>query len=60
MSRSASPVGSSPRRKATLFCVACGHESGYDGDWLEAGDGTLVCPDCGAVVVSQPTFGLPA
>ncbi|WP_255195559.1 hypothetical protein [Halorarius litoreus] len=59
MSRSATPTGSPPRRKATLFCSVCGHESGYGGDWIRR-DETLVCPDCGSVVVSQPAFGVPA
>lgn len=61
MSRRALPTGAPPRRKATLFCSVCGHESGYDGDWIERqGEDILVCPDCGVVVVSQPTFGVPA
>lgn len=62
MSRSATPFGGPPRRKATLFCAECGHESGHDGDWIDwEGRGeTLVCPDCGTVVVAQPSFGVPA
>lgn len=41
--------GTRPRRKATLFCAACDHESPVDGDWLRAdraGGTALVCPDC--------------
>lgn len=62
MSRSANPPGGSTRRKATLFCAECGHESGHDGDWIDRqGRGeTLVCPDCGTVVLAQPDFELPA
>jgi len=42
--------GTRTRRKATLFCAACDHESPVDGDWLRAdraGGTALVCPDCG-------------
>jgi hypothetical protein len=41
--------GTRTRRKATLFCGSCDHESPVDGDWLfrDRSSGTvLVCPDC--------------
>jgi transcription elongation factor Elf1 len=62
MSRTEAPPGGESRRKTTLFCAECGHESGHDGDWIDwQSDGeTLVCPDCGAVVVTQPDFELTA
>lgn len=47
------------RRKGVLFCPGCGHESHVDGDWVRsdsAGRTNYACPDCGAVVVSQPAF----
>lgn len=45
------------RRKATLFCHACGHESPVRGDWIVRSDGewtTMSCPACGATVDERP------
>jgi hypothetical protein len=52
------------RRKATLFCPACGHEShARRGDWVverrSSGDHPVVsvtCPDCATTVTVEPTF----
>lgn len=59
--------GDDPPPKATLWCPECGHESAADGDWQahEHCSGgserrTLVCPDCGTAVVSQPVLAAPA
>ena len=60
MSRPQRPTDGPSRPKGTLFCPTCSHESGLDGDWMAVEGGTLVCPDCGAVVVAQPAFGVPA
>lgn len=52
-----SPTPPAPsRRKATLFCPDCGHESAVGGDWLvhEApGRDSVQCPDCGMVLTSS-------
>lgn len=47
----------SPSRKATLYCVTCGHESPTDGDWTVRIQGDSVdyeCPDCGMTITSRP------
>jgi len=47
------------RRQGVLVCHDCGHESHVDGDWVRRESTVRTsygCPDCGAVVVSQPTF----
>ncbi|MFD1644365.1 hypothetical protein [Haloarchaeobius litoreus] len=52
--------GTRTRRKATLFCGACDHESPSDGDWLfhDRSSGTaLVCPDCGQTLTVRPDYG---
>jgi len=57
------PTVRTTRRKAVLFCPDCGHVSHVDGDWVRresAGRTSYVCPDCGAVVVSQPAFAAAA
>jgi predicted RNA-binding Zn-ribbon protein involved in translation (DUF1610 family) len=55
------PPASGPRRKSTLYCPDCGHESTIDGDWRV--DHTVVddrdravysCPECGAVIARRP------
>jgi hypothetical protein len=58
----ARPVG----RKAVLFCPACEYGAPIDGDWsredrdgVESDRTDVACPDCGAVVVSQPQFVAP-
>lgn len=46
-----------PRRKATLFCQSCDHESPVDGDWrLRSRDDRTeyVCPVCDATVTERP------
>lgn len=48
----------SPRRKASVVCSQCGHESPLDGDWQvrpdsDRGRTTIVCPSCGGVVTDQ-------
>jgi DNA-directed RNA polymerase subunit RPC12/RpoP len=45
--------------KAVLICSACDREAPMDDAWslTERSDRTVVtCPECGTVVVSQPTF----
>ncbi|ARS91096.1 zinc ribbon domain-containing protein [Natrarchaeobaculum aegyptiacum] len=45
------------RRKSTLFCPACDHQSPVDGDWvIDAGVDTerYVCPDCGYTLTERP------
>jgi DNA-directed RNA polymerase subunit RPC12/RpoP len=48
-----------PGRKAEYVCSACGHRSPPTGDWLVTGDRRrdYRCPDCGHLILSQPTFG---
>jgi hypothetical protein len=49
-----------PRRKATLFCPSCDHESPLTGDWRrrDRGDRTAyVCPTCGTAVTERPAGG---
>lgn len=44
------------RRKATLFCADCGHESPLDGDWQFSGSAEsyrVRCPECRATVVDH-------
>ena len=46
-----------PRRKATLFCPSCDHESPVDGDWRlrSRGERTeYLCPDCDATITERP------
>lgn len=47
-----------PRRKAEYVCSACGHRSPPTGDWIVTGDRRrdYRCPDCGYLILSQPTF----
>jgi predicted RNA-binding Zn-ribbon protein involved in translation (DUF1610 family) len=50
-------VDEPPRRKATLFCPSCGHESPVEGDWrLEncADRTTYVCPACDTAITERP------
>ncbi|MFC4406305.1 hypothetical protein [Haloarchaeobius iranensis] len=52
--------GTRTRRKATLFCGACDHESPVDGDWLRAdraGGTALVCPDCEHTLTVRRSYG---
>lgn len=46
------------RRKTTLFCPGCDHESSIDGDWTvrraPPGRLRLICPTCGARVHDRP------
>ncbi|WP_256298097.1 hypothetical protein [Haloarchaeobius salinus] len=52
--------GTRTRRKATLFCGACDHESSSDGDWLfrDHSSGTaLICPDCGHTLTVRRSYG---
>jgi transcription elongation factor Elf1 len=51
------PPPSATRRKNTLFCPRCGHESPADGDWCRTptpGE-TITCPVCAAIVASDPS-----
>jgi hypothetical protein len=48
---------SSPRRKNTLFCPQCGHQSPTDGDWrvrASASRDVYTCPVCDAEVTTRP------
>lgn len=50
-------TGGSVRRKATLFCPACGHESPVDGDWEVHTTEELIatdCPACGTRIDECP------
>ena len=50
------PATDAPR-KATLFCSTCGHESGFDDEWLvveTARRRRLLCPACGATIATRP------
>ncbi|WP_435344395.1 hypothetical protein [Haloarchaeobius sp. HRN-SO-5] len=47
------------RRKATLFCSVCDHESPTDGDWVlaDATAGTAYeCPECGHTVTVRRSY----
>ena len=49
-----------PRRKATLFCPSCDHESPVEGDWRlrSCGDRTAyVCPVCDTTITVRPRTG---
>ncbi|WP_123537943.1 phage terminase large subunit family protein [Halosimplex salinum] len=58
-----STPGRDSRRKATLFCPECGHESAPTGDWIvresetaaseSAGEAAYECPDCGTVITTR-------
>lgn len=59
MTCSVKSATSAPRRKGTLFCDQCGHESLVEGDWTvsETGDRTILsCPECGNVIESRRRF----
>ena len=45
------------RRKSTLFCWGCDHESPADGDWIHrttAHDVEYVCPVCETTIANRP------
>lgn len=45
------------RRKATLFCWECDHESPIDGDWIRRTKGRhveCVCPVCETTLATRP------
>ncbi|WP_439028330.1 hypothetical protein [Haloarchaeobius sp. DT45] len=53
------PPSDGVRRKSTLFCPGCDHESPVDGDWVleERTRGTAYeCPDCGVTLTVRPVF----
>ncbi len=44
--------------KPVLFCLDCGHQSRYDGDWIRvetAGKRHYCCPECGTEITARPT-----
>lgn len=44
------------RRKSTLFCQDCGHESPVDGDWVvqtQSDHRLYVCPECQHVLTTR-------
>jgi transcription elongation factor Elf1 len=44
------------RRKATLFCPSCGHESEVSGDWIVHTDDareTYDCPVCNTTITKR-------
>lgn len=48
------------RQKAVLFCPVCDHESSaLYGDWLQKGDGRIVCPDCGSNIERRSPLSHP-
>jgi DNA-directed RNA polymerase subunit RPC12/RpoP len=51
-------AGGSPDSKAVLFCSACDRSAPIDDARLDRHRNRtdVECPDCGAVVVSQPQF----
>lgn len=57
---SSEPSGTGQRRKSTLFCPDCGHESPPDGDWTRRrrrDTEQFVCPECRAAVTERPKSG---
>ncbi|CCQ35972.1 small CPxCG-related zinc finger protein [Natronomonas moolapensis 8.8.11] len=52
-------AGDPPDSKAVLFCSACDRSAPIDAASLDRHRNRtdVECPDCGAVVVSQPRFG---
>ncbi|MFQ3283633.1 MAG: hypothetical protein ACI9TI_001738 [Natronomonas sp.] len=51
-------AGDPPESKAVLFCSVCDRSAPIDGVCLDRHQNRtdVECPDCGAVVVSQPRF----
>ena len=50
------PSEASSRRKATLFCPSCGHESEVAGDWIVHTDDareTYDCPVCNTTITKR-------
>lgn len=44
-------------RKAMFFCPDCGRDEPVDGDWVlhqGTGENEYICPECRAVVLTQP------
>jgi predicted RNA-binding Zn-ribbon protein involved in translation (DUF1610 family) len=59
MKNESTPPDRGALSKATLFCLACDRTAPIDDAWSLAnrdGRTDLLCPDCGAVIVSQPDF----
>lgn len=59
MTTNSEPPDSGSTSKATLFCLACDRTAPIDDAWPVAtrdGRMEISCPDCGAVIVSQPDF----
>jgi predicted RNA-binding Zn-ribbon protein involved in translation (DUF1610 family) len=58
MNAHARTSGDPPESKAVLFCSACDRSGPIDDARLDRGRNRtdVECPDCGAVVVSQPRF----
>ncbi|WP_415379855.1 phage terminase large subunit family protein [Halosimplex sp. TS25] len=64
-----STPGRDSRRKATLFCPECGHESEPTGDWVvreseepsddHASGAAYECPDCDTVITTRSRAELP-
>ena len=58
------PPDRGTRRKTTLYCPDCEHESAIDGDWRvehttadtddDRDRAVYSCPECGAVIARRP------
>jgi predicted RNA-binding Zn-ribbon protein involved in translation (DUF1610 family) len=57
------PPDGGTRRKTTLYCPDCDHESAIDGDWrvehatVDGRDrdrAVFSCPECGTVIARRP------